>query len=234
MGYSILELVLRRLREANFHADIAYPGQKYPQITDTVATVHIEKVDRAGLTVTIEVNIICPGSMGGTVCEVEALRATEILRLAGAVCVQNGCSYDGVAQVYVVPVLATFTGSTEEDDCKLGPGFQVYIDEVRHPFVTRFFEEETSGIQAEYVTAQSAPAGISQGKRLWTIELEELIPVGAPEEEEITQIFVLKVESTLKTEVYAYCCWTSIQREFTREGLHRVRKGIAMDRLEEN
>ena len=47
MGYSILELVLRRLREANYTADIAYPGQKFPQISDTVATVHIEKVDRA-------------------------------------------------------------------------------------------------------------------------------------------------------------------------------------------
>lgn len=232
MGYSILELVLRRLREANFTADIAYPGQKFPQIADTVATVHIEKVDRAQLTVTIEVNIICPGSMGGTVCEVEALRATEILRLAGAVCVQSGCSYDGVSQVYVVPVLATFTGSTEEDDCTLGPGFEVYIDEVRQPFATRFYEEETSGIQAEYVTGQSAPAGISPGQRLWTIQLEELIPVGAPEAEEITTVFELKVVSTLKTEMYYYCRWTSIQREFTREGLRRVRKGISMDRVE--
>ncbi len=233
MGYSILELVLRRLREANFTADIAYPGQKFPQITDTVATVHIEKVDRAGLAVTIEVNIICPGSMGGTVCEVEALRATEILRLAGAVCIQNGCSYDGVAQVYMVPVLATFIGSTEEDSCTLGPGFDVYIDEVWHPFVTRFYEEESRLVQAEYVTGQSAPAGISQGKKLWNIQLEELIPIGAPEEGEITPIFELKVVSTLKTEWYAYCHWTSIQREFTREGLRRVRKGIAMDRVEE-
>ena len=232
MGFSILELVLRRLREANFTADIAYPGQKFPQINDTVATVHIEKVDRAGLTVTIEVNIICPGSMGGTVCEVEALRATEILRLTGAVCVQNGCSYDGVAQVYVVPVLATFTGSTEEDDCTLGPGFQVSIDEIRQPFVTRFYEEETTGIQAEYVTGESAPAGISPGRRLWSFQVEELIPIGGPETEEVMTAFEMKVESTLKTEMYFHCRWISIQREFTREGLRRVRRGIAMDRVE--
>ena len=232
MGYSILELVLRRLREAGFTADIAYPGQKYPQITDAVAAVHIEKVDRAELTVTIEVNIICPAEMGGTVCEVEALRATEILRLAGAVCVQNGCGYDGVAQVYVVPVLATFTGSTEEDDCSLGPGFKVYINEIRQPFATRFYEKETTGIQAEYVTGQSAPAGISPGRKLWSVELEERIPVGGPETEEIMTAFELKVVSTLKTEAYYHCRWTEIQREFTREGLRRVRKGIAMDRVE--
>ena len=123
MGYSILELVLRRLREDGFTADIAYPGQKFPLISDTVAAVHIEKVDRANLEVTVEINIICPASMGGTACEVQALRATEVLRWAGAVCVQNGCTYDGVAQVYVVSVLATFTGVTEADDCTVWPGF---------------------------------------------------------------------------------------------------------------
>lgn len=232
MGYSILELVLRRLREANYTADIAYPGQKFPQIMDTVATVHIEKVDRAQLTVTVEVNIICPAEMGGTVCEVEALRATEILRLAGAVCVQNGCSYDGVAQVYVVPVLATFTGSTESDECALGPGFDVYINEIRQPFATRFYEEETFGFQAEYVMGQSAPEGISPGKELWTIQLEELIPIGGPETTEPSAAFEIKVESALKTEKYFHCRWTSIQREFTREGLRRVRRGISMARVE--
>ena len=96
MGYSILELVLRRLRQAGFRADVAFPGQQFPQIQDTVATVHIEKVDRANLTVTMGVSVISPASVGGTACEVEALRATEILRWEGAVCVQNGCTYDGV------------------------------------------------------------------------------------------------------------------------------------------
>ena len=39
MGISILELVLRRLREAKFTADVAFPGQKFPQITKPVAAV---------------------------------------------------------------------------------------------------------------------------------------------------------------------------------------------------
>ena len=58
MGISILELVLRRLREAKFTADVAFPGQKFPQITKPVAAVHIEKVDRANMTVTVEGNEI--------------------------------------------------------------------------------------------------------------------------------------------------------------------------------
>ena len=232
MGYSILELVLRRLREEGFTADVAFPGQKYPQISDTVATVHIEKVDRANLTVTVEVNVICPAAVGGTACEVEALRATEILRWSGAVCIQNGCSYDGVAQVYVVPVLATFTGITEADSCAIGPGFDVYINEEYQPFVLSFQEEENCGYGAEYVMGQSAPAGISRDKYLWNIQLEELIPAGSPEIDEPAANFELKLVTDVKTEMYYYCRWTSIRREFTREGLRRIRKGICMDRVE--
>lgn len=233
MGYSILELVLRRLREANFAADIAYPGQKFPLIAEPVAAVHIEKVDRASLTVTVEVNIICPAAMGGAACEIEALRATEILRWSGAVCVQNGCTYDGISQVYVVAILATFTGITEADSCIIGPGFSVYLDEILQPYALAVSEEEAPGVQAEYVMGESAPAGISQGSCLWTIQLEELIPAGSPETAEPDGAFQLKIVTELKTERYYHCRWTSVKREFTREGLRRTRKGIAMLREEE-
>ena len=52
MGISILELVLRELRQSQFTADIAYPGQKYPVLKEPVAAVHLQKVDRANLSVT--------------------------------------------------------------------------------------------------------------------------------------------------------------------------------------
>ena len=233
MGYSILELVLRRLREEEFKADIAYPGQKFPTITQPSAAVHIEKVDRANLTVTVEVNIICPADMGGTACEVEALRATEILRWAGAVCVQNGCTYDGIAQVYVVPVLATFTGITEADACTLGPGFKVYINEVYQPYARNVSAEQDCGVEAEYVTGEAAPAGISQGRWLWNIRLEELIPAGSPETEEPEGLFQMEIVTDVKTEKYFHCRWTSNRREYTREGLRRIRTGISMQRKEE-
>ena len=119
---------MRRLRNAEFQVDVAYPGQKFPQITKTVAAVHIQKVDRANMTVTLEVNIISPASLGGTACELEALRATEVLQWDSAICVQNGCTYDGASQVYVVAVLATYTCVTEADSCTLGPGFYACIN----------------------------------------------------------------------------------------------------------
>lgn len=229
MGISILELVLRRLREENFTADVAYPGQKYPTITDTVAAVHIEKVDRASLTVTVEVNILCPADMGGTACEVEALRATEVLRWAGAECVQNGCEYDGMAQVYCVSVLATFTCVTEEDDCTMGPGFSVYINDTYIPYAVSFVGEKTTEQEVRYGMGQSEPVGLSPGQYHWKITLEEQIPAGSPAVKQAAELFELRLEkSTGYVETYYHCRWTSEKRTYTREGLRRIRTGICM------
>ncbi|MGM9660185.1 MAG: hypothetical protein ACI3WQ_06265 [Faecousia sp.] len=232
MGYSILELVLRRLREAGFRADAAYPGQKYPQIGETVATVHIEKVDRANLTVTMEVSIICPASTGGTACEVEALRATEILRWAGAVCVQNGCTYDGVSQVYVVSVLATFTGITDADNCVIWPGFYCYIDDLVQRFAMKITVEEYTGRQVEFVMGEAVPTGVSEGSHYWSIDLEELIPAGSGITEEPEPGFTLRLVTDQKTEEFTGCTWLSTRREFTKEGMRRTRKGVALARRE--
>lgn len=228
MGISILEQVLRRLRNAEFQTSVAYPGQKYPQITKTAAAVHIVKVDRANMTVTLEVNIITPASMGGTACELEALRATEVLQWDGAICVQNGCTYDGSTQVYVVAVLATYTCVTEADSCTLGPGFRVFINNSYQPFAVSFSEEEIRQETAEYAMGEENPVGISLGKRLWEITLEEHILPGSPEAAEPKAAFELRIERDAGTETFYHCRWLSIRREMDRSGLRRIRKGIAM------
>ena len=230
MGISILELVLRELRQANFVADIAYPGQKYPVLTEPVAAVHLQKVDRAGLTVTVEVSIICPAALGGTVCELEALRATEVLRWAGAVCVQNGCSYDGLAQVYQVSVLATFTGITEADDCTIGPGFQVRINQILVKNAVAFTAEGSFQHKAAFAMGENDPVGLVPGSKLWKLRLEELIPAGTAEVPQAQELFSLELTTDIQKEVYAHCRWQQERREFTREGLRRIREGIAMAR----
>ena len=230
MGISILERVMRRLRNAEFQVDVAYPGQKFPQITKTVAAVHIQKVDRANMTVTLEVNIISPASLGGTACELEALRATEVLQWDSAVCVQNGCTYDGASQVYVVAVLATYTCVTEADSCTLGPGFYAYINGTAQPFAICFEEEEIREETAEFAMGEESPVGISRGARLWHITLEELILPGSPETKEPKDVFTLQIERDAGTETFYHCRWTSIRRKMDRSGLRRIRKGIAMDR----
>lgn len=230
MGISILEMVLRLLRQEDFTADIAYPGQKYPVLTEPVAAVHLEKVDRSSLTVTVEVNIICPASLGGTTCELEALRATEVLRWAGATCIQHGCSYDGLAQVYEVSVMATFTGVTEEDSCVIGPGFTVHVSDIYHPYAISFTATETADHEVRYAVGEIAPIGLSPGSTAWKLELEELIPAGSPEAEQPADLFTLKLTTDIQTEYYYHCRWTSVKREFTRDGLRKTRVGYAMSK----
>lgn len=230
MGYSILELVLRRLREEGFTASTAYPGQMFPQITGTVAAVHIDKVDRANLSVTVEITVVCPASMGGTQCEMEALRATEVLRWSGAVCVQNGCTYDGVAQVYMVSILATYTGTTEKDSCVIWPGFYCYVDDRYHRYTVDFQTELTNDTQVIHGMGQSAAVGLQQGKQLWQIRLEELIPAGSEEIPEPTGNFEVMVISDQLTETFQGCRWTSVHRQRNRQGLRRICKGYALSR----
>lgn len=230
MGYSILELVLLRLQEGGFSACAAYPGQVFPQISETVAAVHINKVDRAELTVTLEVTMVTPASLGGSRCEMDALRATEILRWSGAVCVQNGCRYDGIAQVYMVSILATYTGITEEHSCTIWPGFYCYVDNQYIRYAEDFQTEQTQDVQVVHAMGQSAAVGIQPGQELWQIRLEELIPAGYEETEEPTDVFQVRIISELMTETFHGCRWTSIQRQRTRQGLRRIRKGYALRR----
>ncbi len=233
MGISILELVLRRLREENFIADVAFPGQKFPLITEPVAAVHIDKVDRANLTVTVEVSIICPAALGGTHCEVEALRATEVLRWAGATCIQHGCEYDGLAQVYVVNILATFTCITGADDCVMGPGFRVYVHGNSAVYAVSFQAEQVLESEAMYEMGEDAPIGIRTGSWVWKFRLEELIPAGSQESNHPETQFQIRVETDTMKETYYNCRWTSVRREFTRQGLRRIRSGISIRREEE-
>ena len=230
MGYSILELVLRRLREEGFTARVAYPGQVFPQISETVAAVHIDQVNRSELTVTIEITMVSPAALGGTRCEMDALRATEILRWSGAVCVQKGCTYDGVAQVYMVSILATYTGVTEEHDCVIWPGFYCYVDDRYHRYAIDFQTEQTVDAQVVYGMGRSAALGIWPGQELWQIRLEELIPAGSEEIREPEGEFEVKIISDLTTETFRGCRWTSIQRQRSPKGLRRIRKGCALSR----
>lgn len=230
MGNSILELVLRHLQEDGFTVCGAYPGQMFPQIKEPVAAVHIEQVDRAKLTVTLEISLLYPGRLGGSACELEALRITESLRSTGAVCIQKGCTYDGASQLYTVSILATYTGVTETGDCKIWPGFYCYVAEKRLPFIQSFTAERTTDVQPVYSLKAVAPWGLTSGKQLWQLEIQEQIPVGEAEIQAPEGEFSLRLETDPLTEIFTGCRWTSVKRQRSKEGLYRVCKGYALNR----
>ncbi len=233
MGHEILERVLEALNTAGFSASAAYPGQKFPRISGTVAAVHLEKVDWANGTVTVDVSVLSPAAMGGSACEGEAVQAAEALRQLGAVCVQDGCCFDSGAQVYTVRVLARFSGSSESgNEAVPGTGFLVFADGQYQKFVRSFSSEVSCGTQAEYAMGEPAPLTVRSGTRLWTVRMEELVPMGEAEPEEPAEGFELEVRSGQNTETFRGCCWKTIRREYSQEGVKRIRQGIARERVE--
>lgn len=230
MGNSILELVLRHLGDDGFTVCAAYPGQMFPQITEPVAAVHIQQVDRANLTVTLEISLLYPGKLGGSACELEALRITESLRTTGAVCVQKGCSYDGASQLYTVAILATYTGVTETADCKIWPGFYCHQNTDWLQYATSFTTERTTEVRIAYGGASGEVLALSDGKTLWNLELVENIPVGGEEIPAPEGEFSLRIVTDPVTEVFTGCRWTSVKRQRRKEGLYRVCKGYAQNR----
>lgn len=232
MGIAILELVLQTLHDVGFCADVAYPGQKYPAITEPVAAVHIEKADGTSREVTVEVIILAPSSTGGTVCEQQALLATEALIEQGAKCVQGGCVYNAAAQVYMVPIHVTFAGTASSDDSTIGPGFQVYINNVLQPHAVSFTYQKEADHKVVYSIGVTLPEVSTAGRYLHTFSLEEQIPVGSAATAEPTEPFSLRVETETTIERYFVCRWTSIQQEHTKEGLRRIRTGFSRIREE--
>lgn len=234
MGNTILEMALRSLVDAGFAVDLAYPGQKIAILSDTVAAVHIRKVDTASRTVTLEVIILSPADLGGTACESAALRATKALRDSTASCVQNGCVYDSVSQHYSVSILATYTGCPEEHDFVSGPGFRVFLNGSYCPWVTAFLDEKVQKQTMEYSVRSAEGVAITPGSYHWNITLEERFPAGFSEIQAVDGEFSLKVQREEKTEVFRPCRWTSVSRSFGTDGLKRISRGIALSRKEEN
>lgn len=220
-----VEQVLQALKQAGFRAARAYPGGKFPHLTEAAAAVHLHRAQEGQ--VTVAVDVLCPGTLGGGVCEAKAAQIFAVLGRMGGSCIQSGCRYEENAQVYRVQILVKLLEAAAE-----GGPFTVTINGVVQPYAVSFTGEESTGKQAVHVMGEVLPEGLSQGKRLWNICLEEKIPLGSPETAEPEGEFEMKVSAGVKTELYSRCGWTSIRREVAGSGVRRIRKGVAMLRKE--
>jgi len=86
---TIVSGVIDRLRSAGIRSDEAYPGRQIPALTGAVAAVRLGRVDRPVRTTRVQVVIMSPASLGGSSCEVTALRAVEVLQDMGGTCVNE-------------------------------------------------------------------------------------------------------------------------------------------------
>lgn len=232
MGALILSNVQDALEIAGFCVNTAYPGQKYPQIREKAAAVHMKKMDGTSQEMTVEVDILCPANVGGAMCEYEAFRAAEALTAIGASCIQNGCVYHAATNTFRVTIHATFSGNTQSEDGTIGPGFQVFINNVPQPYATAFTSEKEADHKAIYGIGVTMPETVTAGPFLNSFQLEEMIPLDQTAPEDHTGVFSILVETENTIERFYVCRWVSIRQAYTKEGLRRVRKGIARIREE--
>ncbi len=224
MGNLIVGKVLECLRRADFRADAAFPGENHTAVTEAVAAVHLEKIDRGNARVVAAVYIYCPAALGGSTCEEAGLRAVAALDGIGAECVMNGCEYDGNSRCYGVKILAEFSGVWGNG------GFSVTVGTAALPHAVEFSAEELRKVELRYVMGETAPAGVGSGPAGWELTLVEKIPAGEQETSLETSAATISVVRSGRTEVYQGCVWTSVKREFSRGCLVVTRKGIATGR----
>ncbi len=228
MEYEIVELALQTLTEAGIHAMEAYPARRYLQISEPVAAVHLAKVDRQARSVTLEIIVYVPSTLGGTACEREALKVTAAISALGADCVQSGCEYDAMARLYSTKVTACFADVIGTDACELGLDFAVKLDGVSAPYAVSFCAEceiDTAGVSE---IGEDVPAYYRQGENTWKLTLEERLPAGAIEDAQGSADFTLTLaRRDGSVDTYNGCYWLSEKKTYSSSGIHRVRVGIA-------
>lgn len=233
MGDVILERVLEELSSAGFRADLAYPGRIIPQVTETVAAVHIGKADLLRSVMTLEVTIISPEKLGGAACELQALRAMEALTRLGGVCSQQGCDYDSRGQVYMVTILADFIWLTGEHRTALGPDVEVVLEDTVLENAVAFTAQREFDFRLIREMGETAATDVSRGIGVWKLRLEEMLPLGNVTIPPMEKAVTLRLRSPEGTETFRDCCWITEQHEYTAAGLRRIRTGIARSKENE-
>lgn len=221
MGRPDITNVIRVLQEAGFRAGRAYPGQRMPRLQQPAVAVALQK-DETDFQV-LAVTVLCPENLGGGQCENIALEVTDELREMGYSCVQEHCQFDGKGDRFAVRILATWQDELEEFPYAVALGYGPMN------YVKGFSSVWKRSVQALGTFGQTVPVGFALGPEYWTFTIEEHFPEGE-EPGEPAEPFEMVVRRGNLGEIYGGCCWTSVSRVNTRDGLQVVRQGTAQTR----
>ncbi len=219
MGQMILDDVVGILSNGGIRAEAAWPAQRITRITEQVAAVSLEEVDRKGHSATVLVEILGPKDDGGYACQQKALIACGLLESAGAVCTQGGCKFVSNSNVFRVPVKAVFRGTANAYFTDPLPGYTVVV----------------GGVELGNVCGFSAGQKLSDGKtvledEIWTFTVEEFFSWGAQSTLGVATPFVVQLRSESGTEVFENCRWNSCKRIAEELGIRQIREGAASSR----
>lgn len=229
MGKSILNRVIDLLTEGGVSAAPAQPNQQMLIIQAPVAAVSMEKVDMESATVLVQV--VAPMQNGAERCQKYALTVHQLLREAGAECVQGKCTFESRPALFCVPVTAKFYGTATADDwipappAPPAPVLNVTLAGVALAYATSF-----SAQQEKVEVEEKGEDGQVTTKLVtlpWEFTLEEFFPTGTQEPEVPQEPFTLRAGR----EVLSGCVLMEQLRVQTTQGIRQVRKGTAAERV---
>ncbi len=219
MGGLILDEMVQRLNDNGIRAQTAYPDEFINRVTSSVAALSLYEVDGENYTVTILAEILGPKSRGGRAVQVRALQAVEVLEEEGAVCRQGSCEFVSKANVFRVPIWATFKGIPRAEEMITFSGYQIMAGTL--------FMSQACGFSSWQV-----PTGTEETllNAPWKFQIEEFFPWGVQDTMEAEEPFTLKVRSNSGVESYFQCKWTGRKRVAEERGIRQIREGWAKSR----
>ena len=216
----ILDRVVDRLIESGISAYLAYPGTAQTDIGEGCAAVSLEKMEYTTRSAVVLVSVMVPVSAGGAACQKLGIRVGGVLEAMGAVCVQEGCRFDGYADGYCVNVRGTFYGADVTEQWESAASFRVKLEDTELG--------NTVGFQAEQEV--DAVTGEPLSSAVWIFRLEETFGRGEGPMPAPTEPFTITVLRSGSTDVYRECKWTAVALENTATGLRQIRQGVAKSR----
>ncbi len=214
MSTALTERVLQILQEEGIDAVAAYPGRKMPVLTAPCAAVQLQHAELARHEAQVQITVVSPAKLGGSICESTAAAAAAALQNAGADCVVNGCSFEGNTGCFCANVSAGFHGYHPGETWD--EPMTVTIGGVRRK----------SAVSVVFWRATDEDITVLRNAQ-WHFRLEELFIPGAVEEAEPAGSFSLAVQQGSRREELVDCSYTSQRRENGPGGTRQIREGVA-------
>lgn len=115
---TIVETVVKTLREVGIHASRAYPAGPMPERNDVLAAVQYYSLDQGKIQAQLLISVFAPPKIGARTCEDVALKVCQQLYADGGVCQLKKTEYIENAGVFCTPVYATFLGQETSEGWK--------------------------------------------------------------------------------------------------------------------
>ena len=232
MGEQWLNDVMAALRQAGWSVEAGYPGRGSIPVEGAVAVVNLSKGDTRQMYVGITVGVLVPRSQGLAQCQRLAAQAAVLLSGVGGDWSFSGWEYDSRLDCFQVDVQGEARFSNQEGQEIQVQGYEIALDGEVQQWVTEFTARKNGQRRMLRPHAQRVPEGITPPMGGWSIELEQLIPLGVAEPEETADGFTLTARSGDRGVKYLQCCWGEYESHHMDSGIRIIRRGFALEREE--